>query len=430
MEDMPSLGHELSAPIVRDADRYREAFLHASPFKHVVIDEFFEPKFARELLAEFPSFNSGASTNEVGRKEGKAVQTDISKISPAYRTLYDVISGRMFLDFVSRLSGIRDLQIDKEMFGGGTHENLHGQELDPHVDFNYDQSRQLHRRLNLIVYLNPEWQPEWGGALEVHSNPRATWENRITSYDPLFNRCVMFETNEYSWHGFPRINLPEDRRHLSRKSISIYLYTKDRPAEEIAPAHSTFYVQRPLPPLFTAGHTLSNADMEELQRLLIRRDEWINLYQKMELHKSRDFDQLSTYVQHLVARPSVPLTGYVLHEGAQVGLYGDGWAASNVSLRLRALMPVTKIVLRGFRPKTAPSTQMTISIDGAPVVRQSISESFEVAAPLPKKMAETFQLEISCDGPRNWAASSGDDRDLGYLLTEVRALHPGCASPA
>lgn len=426
---MPSSGHEISAPTVRDADRYRDAFLQACPFKHVVIDQFFEPEFARELLAEFPSFTSGSSTNEAGRQEGKAVKTDIGNISPAYRQLYEVISGREFLDFVSRLSGISDLLIDPLMYGGGTHENLHGQELDPHVDFNYDQSRELHRRLNLIVYLNPEWQPAWGGALEIHSNPRAPWENRITSYDPLFNRCVMFETNEYSWHGFPRINLPEDRRHLSRKSISIYLYTKDRPAKEIAPAHSTFYVQRPLPPLFVAGYTLSGADVEELQRLLIRRDEWITLYQEMELNKNRDFDQLSAYVQHLIARPSIPLTGYMLHEGPQVGLYGDGWAASNVSLRLKALMPVNKIVLRGYRPKTAPPTQLTISIDGAPVVRQSISESFEVAAPLPKKTSETFQLEISCDGPRNWAGSEGDDRDLGYLLTEVRALHPGCAGP-
>src|ERR1700681_2368108 len=101
---MPTADLGVSAPTVRDADRYREAFLHASPFKHVVIDQFFEPDFARVLLAEFPYFDSGASTNEVGRKEGKAVKTDIGSISPAYRKLYDIISGRAFLDFVSRLS--------------------------------------------------------------------------------------------------------------------------------------------------------------------------------------------------------------------------------------------------------------------------------------------------------------------------------------
>ena len=84
----------------------------------------------------------------------------------------------------------------------------------------------------------------WGGALEIHSDPRQPFENRVWSYDPLFNRWVMFETNERSWHGFPQIDLPPDRRHLSRRSISIYLYTKDRPAEEIPPIDPTFYVQR------------------------------------------------------------------------------------------------------------------------------------------------------------------------------------------
>jgi hypothetical protein len=72
---------------------------------------------------------------------------------------------------------------------------------------------------------------------------------------------------------------------------------------------------------------------------------------------------------------------------------------------------------------------MTISIDGVLVIRQAVSESFAVTAPIPKNLQEAFHLEIACDGPRDWATSSGDNRDLGYLLTEVRALHPGCAGP-
>lgn len=107
------------------------------------------------------------------------------------------------------------------MYGGGIHDNLHGQELDPHVDFNYDEAIQLHRRLNLIVYLNKEWSSEWGGALEIHSNPRKPFENRVWSYDPLFNRCVMFETNGRSWHGFPQIDLrPTDGTCRASRSRS------------------------------------------------------------------------------------------------------------------------------------------------------------------------------------------------------------------
>ena len=69
---------------------------------------------------------------------------------------------------MSRLSGIPDLLLDPKMFGGGTHENRHGQELDPHIDFNYAEEHGLHRRLNLIVYLNKDWKTRMGWR---HRNP-------------------------------------------------------------------------------------------------------------------------------------------------------------------------------------------------------------------------------------------------------------------
>src|SRR5690349_4423947 len=325
---------QISDAVLLDVDRHCDAFLHADPFKHVAIENFFEPAFAERLLADFPSFNPHLAKNEVGLAGGKAVNTNIREISPTYQELYELIASQPFLDFVGRLSGIPDLILDPKMYGGGTHDNLHGQELDPHVDFNYDEARQLHRRLNLIVYLNKEWRSEWGGALEIHSNPRKPFENRISSYDPLFNRCVMFETNEYSWHGFPKIHLPEDKRHLSRKSISIYLYTRERPPEEVAPLHATFYVQRPLPARFAAGHVLTEDDVRELHALLIRRDQWIELYQKMELDKNRDLAELTAALECTRAQTPVPLTGYALLDGPVEGLYGDGWAASKVVLRV------------------------------------------------------------------------------------------------
>lgn len=71
-----------------------------------------------------------------------------------------------------------------------------------------------------------------GGCIELHSKPRHPEFDEIKSFLPLFNRAVIFETSEYSWPGFSAIRLPQGKKHLSRKSSSIYLYTKDRPAEE------------------------------------------------------------------------------------------------------------------------------------------------------------------------------------------------------
>ena len=87
---------------------------------------------------------------------------------------------------------------DKTLFGGGTHNNLNGQSLDAHIDFNIDERYMLHRRINLLIYLNKEWEEAWGGAIELHSDPRNAAVDEIASFLPLFNRAVIFETNEYS----------------------------------------------------------------------------------------------------------------------------------------------------------------------------------------------------------------------------------------
>jgi len=405
---------EVASEVVRNADAYRDAFLHGDPFKHVVIENFFEASFAEQLLAGFPSFNPRLATNELGMTARKAVNTNIREISPVYQQLYEAIGSKPFLDLVSRISGIPDLILDPKMYGGGTHDNQHGQELDPHVDFNYDEAQKLHRRLNLIVYMNKGWASEWGGALEIHSNPRDPATNRISSYDPLFNRCVMFETNEHSWHGFPKINLPEDKRHLSRKSISIYLYTKDRPPDEIAPMHGTFYVQRPLPQQIAAGHTLTESEVENLRWLLKVRDGWIQAYQRMELEKNREIADKGRVIAELRAHALAPLTGYVLQTGS-AGLYGDGWVASHAELQLNPLRTVSEIVLRGYRPESSAVGRLRISIGEASAESSIGTGEFEMKLTLPHPVGEPFVVQMDFQS---------EETDLAFVMVELRAQHP------
>jgi hypothetical protein len=414
----------VSELVSTQAEKYRRQFLDAKPFKHVAIEDFFEPEFAERLLHEFPSFESGFSINEHGEPGNKSVNTKIREISPAYRQLYELIGSKPFLELVSRLSGIPDLVMDPKMYGGGTHENRHGQELDAHVDFNYDEAEKLHRRLNLIVYLNKEWKTEWGGAIEIHSDPWRPEKNEIRAFDPTFNRCVMFETNEYSWHGFPRINLPPDKRHLSRKSISIYLYTKERPAHEIAPMHGTFYVQRPLPPHIQPGYTLTPEDVKEIRNLLDRRDGWLRSYQQMELNKNREIAQLKQRILHLEGHIALPLSGFALQTPPVAGLYPDQWASPHVAFGLFPLAPVTALLLRGSRPENAPPARIRF-VAGQDDVQATIGGGeFKILLKLSKPLDKPFGVDIDTYADAPAVDPASDQRPLAFHIDEIRVKHP------
>ena len=283
----------INSRILTDSAVIQARFRQAKPFRHIAIDDFLDPEKCEALLRDFPAFNEKYATNEHGLVGRKAVVERVSEVSPFYSDFYQYINSASFLEAMSRLTGIPELIADKTLLGGGTHDNLDGQGLNVHVDFNIDERRMLHRRVNLLIYLNKEWEESWGGAIELHSNPRNPTVDEVASFLPLFNRAVIFETNEYSWHGFRRIELPADRKNLSRKSFSIYLYTKDRPAEEVVAPHTTFYLPQPLPEHIKAGYTLTGSDKRELDLCMQDRDGLLKMYQKLLIEKEQRLQDLT-----------------------------------------------------------------------------------------------------------------------------------------
>jgi hypothetical protein len=284
----------------RAADLRRQ-FEAGRPFKHVVVDHFLDEQCCRELIQEFPSFDPTHAVNERGETGGKAVLSDLARLRGAFAQFDELIRSQEFLEWMSRMTGIPKLLYDPEYVGGGTHENLNGQDLDSHVDFNYHPHRHWHRRLNLIVFLNPRWEESWGGCLELVRDPWTAGGAAPAEFVvPLANRAVIFETTESSWHGFRRIQLPPEAEGVSRRSIAVYFYTRERSAEEIAPSHGTLYVQQPLSDRIQTGYTLGEQDVEELRVLLKRRDAQIKFLYEREL-------EFSSLIAGLIRSPSFRL---------------------------------------------------------------------------------------------------------------------------
>lgn len=288
-------------PDVRShVEDFAREFSAAQPFRHVVIDPFLDPEFCRELIAQFPPFEAGDARNERGEPAGKSVIGDISRLGPAYRRFDRLMRHGEFLSVMGCITGIPSLIYDEDYVGGGTHENRDGQELDSHVDFNFHPMG-WHRRLNLIVFLNPQWEEAWGGCLELLREPAADSGDARRIVLPLANRAVIFETTESSWHGFPVIRTPSGRG-ISRKSLAVYFYTHQRPAAEVAPSHGTYYYQRPLPRHLQAGYTLRDEDVAEIRKLFARRDDHIRFLYEREQEFSVLMESVNKWLAFRLAR--------------------------------------------------------------------------------------------------------------------------------
>ena len=138
----------------------------------------------------------------------KSQISNVGSMGPIFQDLDKHIRTQSFLDLMSEITGIPDLKYDPWYYGAGTHENFHGAGLDPHFDFNIHPKTAQHRRINAIVYLNKNWDPSWKGSICFHSDPYDLRGDQVTEIETIFNRCVIFETTERSWHSVPPVDSP------------------------------------------------------------------------------------------------------------------------------------------------------------------------------------------------------------------------------
>jgi Rps23 Pro-64 3,4-dihydroxylase Tpa1-like proline 4-hydroxylase len=225
-----------------DRDELRERVRASKPVRNFCIDNFLEPSFADRVLASYPTFEEAA---KVGRtfaavnEKGKVQVTDSSNFAEPIAELNRTLASPEFLGLLSDVFEMPNLLPDEALVGGGIHQTGPRGHLDVHVDFNYIAERELHRRLNILVYFNKGWRPEWGGNIELWDPEVKTC---VHSFSPVFNRCVVFETNNISFHGVSAVKCPEG---TARKSFAAYYYTKEAPAHWTGESHGTIFKARP-----------------------------------------------------------------------------------------------------------------------------------------------------------------------------------------
>jgi 2-oxoglutarate-Fe(II)-dependent oxygenase superfamily protein len=224
------IGEELSA-----------SYCFAEPFPHIVLDNFLPPAMARMALDNFPQDRLKSDhVFEMGYAGLHKRQILPDECNANARGMFHFFNSRPMLEFLEGLSTIESLIPDPHFAGGGFHETGRDGKLGIHADFRINERLHLHRRMNLIVYLNEDWKDEYGGFLEL-------WDRKMTksekSVKPVFNRCVIFNTDADSYHGHPDpMPLPDG---VFRRSMALYYYTASRKIYDEVPNHGTMYQARP-----------------------------------------------------------------------------------------------------------------------------------------------------------------------------------------
>jgi hypothetical protein len=219
----------------------KEKHRNAKPFPHTIFDNFLKPEIAEELEKVFPDPQKDFWLKYDNPLEVKLQTNALERIPPKILDALEYLNSTRFLAALTQLTEIKDLVADPGFHGGGMHCTKSGGKLDVHIDYSIHPKLGLERRLNLILFLNKEWKEEYGGTLELWDKGM---EHCVTTVSPKFNRAVLFETGDDTFHGHPEpTKCPEN---ISRKSLALYYLTK--PRENATKRYKARFVKRPQDP--------------------------------------------------------------------------------------------------------------------------------------------------------------------------------------
>ncbi len=235
-------GYSLDAKLARSiGESYSDKYAFASPFPNIFLDGFLPEEVARLALENFPPRPLPSDrTFEMGYAGLHKRQILPEECTTPVRRLFHFFNSAPFIQFLEGLTSIQGLIPDPYFSGGGFHEVSRGGLLGVHADFRINEQLHLQRRMNVIIYLNEGWRDEYGGNLELWDRKM---QEKCVEIAPIFNRCVIFNTDSDTYHGHPDpLNCPDG---VLRKSMALYYYTASKGIYNETPNLSTIYQARP-----------------------------------------------------------------------------------------------------------------------------------------------------------------------------------------
>lgn len=230
-------GAVIARRLGEEKDRLQEDFR-----RHIVqscfIDNLLPESEARQIFAAFPDKSTMMLKKSL--RENKYVAAQMNRYNPVLEEIIFAFQQPDVVKIVEKITGIRDMLPDENLYAGGISLMAKDNFLNPHLDNSHDKNREAYRVLNLLYYVTPEWEHNLGGNLELWDDGPKGEPREIVS---AFNRLTLMATHEKSWHSVNQVKV--DR---SRCCISNY-YFSAKPLEDHEYFHVTSFRGRPEQPM-------------------------------------------------------------------------------------------------------------------------------------------------------------------------------------
>lgn len=175
--------------------------------KYIIIDNFLDSDTA--LLCQKEILNSTPDKWDRYNNcfEQKNTYRDKDNFPTNVNNLFNTFVSEDFVNNLNNLSGLK-LMNDTDKIFWGIHLFNNSDKLDIHVDAGRHLKTGLVKAITLGIYLSYNWSEENGGHIEFWEGDKSNNVNpKIYSCKekvlPIFNRFILFENNDTSWHGAP-----------------------------------------------------------------------------------------------------------------------------------------------------------------------------------------------------------------------------------
>jgi Rps23 Pro-64 3,4-dihydroxylase Tpa1-like proline 4-hydroxylase len=175
--------------------------------KYVVIDDFLDSTYAIQCLEELLHVNGDVWDRYNNCFEEKYTYRDKNDFPCLINNMFTTFTSTEFINNLNMLTGLNLINDNDKIFWG-IHLFNDGDKLDIHVDAGRHLKTGLVKAITLGVYLSYNWSEKNGGHIEFWEGDKSCINNpQIYKCKekilPVFNRCVIFENNDTSWHGAP-----------------------------------------------------------------------------------------------------------------------------------------------------------------------------------------------------------------------------------